>query len=198
MRGHPAVGHLWPAPGQLHPHPGGWLHQKTQGALCGRCWCLTFDSLFLCHLPSNHHPHHGARCLRMTSTAPFPHPPPQFQNKFAAQRALLRNAEQMSEALIIGVKPLDARHRAAISQYDAMHGSPVQVGDQMGDTGCDSLVLPFLFKAAQCGWVMRGNWSCECLAGPMHASPARACRVCAAGLACWLPCMHGCVQMCML
>lgn len=41
----------------------------------------------------------------------------QFQNKYASQRALLRNGEQLSPALVIGVKPLDARHRAAIEQY---------------------------------------------------------------------------------
>jgi len=51
----------------------------------------------------------------------------QFQNKYASQRALLRNGEHLTPTLIVGVKPLDPRHRAAIEGYDAAHGSPVQV-----------------------------------------------------------------------
>ncbi|KAG1679270.1 hypothetical protein FOA52_009300 [Chlamydomonas sp. UWO 241] len=41
----------------------------------------------------------------------------QFQNKYASQRALLRSGEQLSPSLIIGIKPLDARHRHAIEAY---------------------------------------------------------------------------------
>lgn len=43
----------------------------------------------------------------------------QFQNKYAAQRALLRDGEQLTPGLVVGVKPVDARHRAAIEQYDS-------------------------------------------------------------------------------
>lgn len=53
---------------------------------------------------------------------------PQFQNKYGAQRALLRNGEQLTPGLIIGVSPLDPRHRAVIESYDAAYGSPVQAG----------------------------------------------------------------------
>lgn len=38
----------------------------------------------------------------------------QYQSKYGAQRALLRNGEQLSGSLIVGVKPLDARHRQAV------------------------------------------------------------------------------------
>jgi len=41
----------------------------------------------------------------------------QFQNKYAAQRALLRNGEQLSSSLIVGVKPLEPKHRLAIEDY---------------------------------------------------------------------------------
>eukprot|EP00798_Chlamydomonas_sp_ICE-L_P025540 gene25540-11184_t len=41
----------------------------------------------------------------------------QLQNKYAAQRALLKNGEQLSPTLIVGVKPLDARQRLAIESY---------------------------------------------------------------------------------
>lgn len=37
----------------------------------------------------------------------------QYQNKHAAQRALLRNGEQLSACCMVGVKPLDPAHRAA-------------------------------------------------------------------------------------
>lgn len=41
----------------------------------------------------------------------------QYQNKYAAQRALQRNGEQLSASLIVGVKPLDHRHRQGIESY---------------------------------------------------------------------------------
>ncbi|KAG2430575.1 hypothetical protein HXX76_010093 [Chlamydomonas incerta] len=37
-----------------------------------------------------------------------------YQNKYGAQRALIRNGEQLTPSLIIGVKPLDPRHRARV------------------------------------------------------------------------------------
>lgn len=40
----------------------------------------------------------------------------QYQNKHAAQRALLRNGDQLSAACMVGVKPLDAAHRAAVDK----------------------------------------------------------------------------------
>lgn len=39
-----------------------------------------------------------------------------FQNKYGAQRALLKNGEQLSRTLIIGVKPMDPRHRPEASE----------------------------------------------------------------------------------
>ncbi|PSC73480.1 Nucleoporin NUP53 [Micractinium conductrix] len=40
----------------------------------------------------------------------------QYQNKHAAQRALLRNSDQLSASCMVGVKPLDAAHRAAVDR----------------------------------------------------------------------------------
>eukprot|EP00193_Tetraselmis_chui_P012495 CAMPEP_0177785450 /NCGR_PEP_ID=MMETSP0491_2-20121128/20327_1 /TAXON_ID=63592 /ORGANISM="Tetraselmis chuii, Strain PLY429" /LENGTH=275 /DNA_ID=CAMNT_0019306457 /DNA_START=279 /DNA_END=1106 /DNA_ORIENTATION=+ len=40
----------------------------------------------------------------------------QYQTKYGAQRALLKNGEQLSSHIIVGVKPLDQRHRQALSQ----------------------------------------------------------------------------------
>ncbi|KAL6764941.1 hypothetical protein V8C86DRAFT_2466287 [Haematococcus lacustris] len=51
----------------------------------------------------------------------------QFQNKFGAQRALLRNGESLLSSLIVGVKPLDVKHRAAVEGVDAAQGSTLQV-----------------------------------------------------------------------
>ncbi|KAI3435617.1 hypothetical protein D9Q98_001678 [Chlorella vulgaris] len=42
----------------------------------------------------------------------------EYQNKHAMQRALLRNGEQLSASCMVGVKPLDAEHRAAITMVD--------------------------------------------------------------------------------
>ena len=53
----------------------------------------------------------------------------QFQNKYAAQRALLRNGEIMSPSLIVGVKPLDPRHRRAIDEYSLTSGGMVGIAD---------------------------------------------------------------------
>lgn len=39
-----------------------------------------------------------------------------MQNKHAAQRALLRNGDQLSASCMVGVKPLDAQHRAAVER----------------------------------------------------------------------------------
>ncbi|KAG2485223.1 hypothetical protein HYH03_016009 [Edaphochlamys debaryana] len=38
-----------------------------------------------------------------------------FQNKHGAQRALIRNGELLTPSLIVGVKPLDPRHRARVA-----------------------------------------------------------------------------------
>jgi len=40
----------------------------------------------------------------------------QYQTKYGAQRALLKNGEQLSSRLIVGVKPLDQRHKQTLSQ----------------------------------------------------------------------------------
>lgn len=48
-------------------------------------------------------------------------------HRFAAQRALTRNGEQLSNSLIIGVKPLDPRHKAAVEAYTSGPDSPGQL-----------------------------------------------------------------------
>ncbi|GFR51327.1 hypothetical protein Agub_g13692 [Astrephomene gubernaculifera] len=51
----------------------------------------------------------------------------QYQNKYGAQRALLRNGEQLNNSLIIGVKPLDPRHRQRVASLQEGPDSPAQV-----------------------------------------------------------------------
>lgn len=48
----------------------------------------------------------------------------QYQNKYGAQRALLRSGEQLSSSLIIGVKQLEPRHRATVQAWSVGDGSP--------------------------------------------------------------------------
>lgn len=48
----------------------------------------------------------------------------QYQTKYAAQRALLRNGEQLSSTLIIGVKQLEQRHREHVETYGSSSSSP--------------------------------------------------------------------------
>jgi nuclear pore complex protein Nup53 len=45
----------------------------------------------------------------------------QYQTRYGAQRALLKGGEQLSSALIVGVKPLDGKHR---QQVEALGGGP--------------------------------------------------------------------------
>ncbi|PNH08433.1 Nucleoporin NUP53 [Tetrabaena socialis] len=47
-----------------------------------------------------------------------------FQNKHGAQRALIRNGEQLTGSLIIGVKPLDPRHRLRVASLQDGPDSP--------------------------------------------------------------------------
>lgn len=53
----------------------------------------------------------------------------QYQTRYGAQRALLKGGEQLSSTLIVGVKPLDPKHR---QQVDAMGGGPGGVGSPDG------------------------------------------------------------------
>jgi nuclear pore complex protein Nup53 len=46
----------------------------------------------------------------------------EFQTKYGAQRALLRSGEQLSGSLIIGVKQLDARHKALVEAWSSSGG----------------------------------------------------------------------------
>ena len=46
-----------------------------------------------------------------------------MQNKHAAQRALLRNGDQLSASCMVGVKPLDAAHRAAVERQAGGNGA---------------------------------------------------------------------------
>eukprot|EP00879_Flechtneria_rotunda_P033816 GHRR01037619.1.p1 GENE.GHRR01037619.1~~GHRR01037619.1.p1 ORF type:complete len:162 (+),score=53.74 GHRR01037619.1:55-486(+) len=48
----------------------------------------------------------------------------QYQTKYAAQRALLRNGEQLSSTLIIGIKQLEPRHRQLVEAHGSSGGSP--------------------------------------------------------------------------
>ena len=49
----------------------------------------------------------------------------QYQSPYAAQRALLRAGEQLSSSLIVGVKPLDTRHKQLIEAFSTGSvGSP--------------------------------------------------------------------------
>lgn len=54
----------------------------------------------------------------------------QYQNKYGAQRALLRSGEQLSSSLIIGVKQLEPRHKALVQSWgtgvDSSPGPRVQ------------------------------------------------------------------------
>lgn len=59
--------------------------------------------------------------LAQLSRLPFPLCP-QFANKYGAQRALLRSGEQLSSQVMVGVKPLDAQHRAAVERAAAGGG----------------------------------------------------------------------------
>ncbi|GFH26163.1 predicted protein, partial [Haematococcus lacustris] len=56
----------------------------------------------------------------------------EFQNKFGAQRALLRNGESLLSSLIVGVKPLDVKHRAEVEGVDAAQGSTLQFQNKFG------------------------------------------------------------------
>eukprot|EP00887_Chlorella_sp_A99_P001551 scaffold8.g1551.t1 len=40
----------------------------------------------------------------------------QYASKYGAQRALLRSGDQLSQSVMVGVKPLDAAHRAAVER----------------------------------------------------------------------------------
>jgi nuclear pore complex protein Nup53 len=53
----------------------------------------------------------------------------QYQTRYGAQRALLKGGEQLSSTLIVGVKPLDARHR---QQVEAAGGGPAAGGSPDG------------------------------------------------------------------
>jgi nuclear pore complex protein Nup53 len=49
----------------------------------------------------------------------------QYQNKYGAQRALLKAGEQLSSSLIIGVKQLEPKHRALVQAWaTGADGSP--------------------------------------------------------------------------
>lgn len=48
----------------------------------------------------------------------------QFRDKWAAQRALYRDGEQINRTTMIGVRPLDAAHRSAIREHLHADGPP--------------------------------------------------------------------------
>jgi nuclear pore complex protein Nup53 len=59
----------------------------------------------------------------------------QFQTKYGAQRALLRSGEQLSGSLIIGVKTLEARHKALVEAWSSSSGSGGRGGGGGGAGG---------------------------------------------------------------
>ncbi len=56
----------------------------------------------------------------------------QYQNQYGAQRALLKGGEQLTPRLIVGVKPLDARHRAQIEAYAGSGPGALGLADVAG------------------------------------------------------------------
>ncbi len=66
------------------------------------------------------------------------------QNKYAAQRALQRDGEQLTAALMVGVRRLDPSHRAAIKCAPAMHPDK-----------CRAAVR------SRIGWLVQGPWHIE-------------------------------------
>ncbi|GIL74043.1 hypothetical protein Vretimale_4993 [Volvox reticuliferus] len=50
----------------------------------------------------------------------------QYQNKFGAQRALIRNGEQLTGSLIVGVRSLDPRHQNQVASLQEETDYPAQ------------------------------------------------------------------------
>lgn len=48
----------------------------------------------------------------------------EYRNKHAMQRALLRNGDQLSATCMVGVKPLDAEHRAVVEKHGGSSSGP--------------------------------------------------------------------------
>jgi nuclear pore complex protein Nup53 len=59
----------------------------------------------------------------------------QYQTRYGAQRALLKGGEQLSSTLIVGVKPLDPRHRAAVEGGAGGGGGGSPGGPRVGRGG---------------------------------------------------------------
>ena len=55
-----------------------------------------------------------------------------FASKHDAQRALLKNGEQLSPTLIIGVKPLDPQQRCSIPEWGSGQDSKLQIPTARG------------------------------------------------------------------
>ncbi|GBF96127.1 hypothetical protein Rsub_08875 [Raphidocelis subcapitata] len=74
----------------------------------------------------------------------------QYQTRYGAQRAMLRGGEQLSATLIVGVKPLDPRHRQLV---EAAGGGPAAAGSPDGlrvgrGGGAAAAVRPYRVEAA--------------------------------------------------
>lgn len=77
----------------------------------------------------------------------------QFQTRYGAQRALLKGGEQLSATLIVGVKPLDPRHRQLVDNAGggpAGAGSPdgPRVGGGAGAAAAAAAARPYRVEAA--------------------------------------------------
>lgn len=96
------------------PNPGSWLRLFGRTKICtwfalyGHADAHVFSFAAIAHMLG------VSSCLANARFVCV-----QYQNKYAAQRALNMNGSQLTPSLIIGVKLLDHRHRAAIQEYNA-------------------------------------------------------------------------------
>lgn len=84
-------------------------------------------------VPATHLPLHGL--------------PPPLQNKYAAQRALLRSGDRLSHSVMVGVVPLTGAHRQAVERYLAS-------GSRAGGNGG---ALPFPKPPAMRPYLINAN-----------------------------------------
>jgi len=80
---------------------------------------------------------------------------PVLQNKHAAQRAMLRNGDQLSSSCMVGVKPLDAaklesleKHEAAAPRVPTLPKLAASRPYQVSASTSQTLVVPLASKSA--------------------------------------------------
>ena len=84
------------------------------------------------------HTHPPPKTTNPLPCTPHPRRPALPQNKHAAQRALLRNGDQLSTSCMVGVKPLDAAHRQAVE-----HGGGGGGGAGTSSASASSFAMAF-------------------------------------------------------